>query len=1095
MRDLYLVALVLLAGFAGTAVQSESSKSTPASKTGTRSLSKRGSTQAAGPLTLICTGVNVVTGKCEARPELGSAPFRVMIAFVPDPERTNLRLYFDRAMEAIANAAQDTGQYTLFKYSLPWQAMAPAAAGSLADQSKVEEQGRETRSYPGILLFRSTSDGQPLVILLVGESPTEGYRTAQLENALSFEKQLTSESDPLLLMGPCFSGTLDMLERAIQTNTALNMRDLKVFSGTASTEEAWKSFQSGLKDKVVKLDTASFLGSNEVVCWALNDFLSGDLGFQQAPLSLSEGGTVFGGDFRAADASPKTHKDDCHKNDGPVGFRFPRGLSHVRQAFQNQPASSRKTNPADESLDLTGDQDRPSLSITGDSSDGRDQIPEFAADTPVSHNAELNAMSDAMQHQQSQYASVVATDTLDLLFVANYLRTSVPDTRLVLMDSDVLETVPSSDGSLQGSLVIGLYPIYAESQRWIGRQPRVFSSQFEEGVYGATVALAALGTNVNLAELRGDVIAAKKDDRHRDQSVFWVSAIGKDALWPIALRFHADGLLRTGAKVLQEFIPTFAPRYWVTLTMALLVAIVALFVAFRTAQKGEATPHQWCADFSLHFSRGNLPGRAYYLSGIVLAACSVWLSVTACQLGFFVDHPTIRSFWRGVGPAVVALALVVFALLLSRGALRAFYASRLRRSIPYVTMFIFPWVIFLSYAAALAAVLWKRPTEEGFFFSLRALELGSGVCPALPFLFVSLAFVLFSWTQLQRVIFAQERYSDPPGLAKDGPIGAIDKLVRRLNRTLRRPLLEQPRTAVFASMAAFGFTFLFGVRCLRSLEGTAFDGALIVAVASLTFGLVLVVMRFWNSWLGLRALLEQLELHPIREAFSHLPQDCAWSPIWQQSPRKRNYLLLARSIESLEVIAKLPGIPDFNLKLIGESARKLLDCEAQGSREKLSTYRAMQRELKAAGYALTPTRGVDPPPEVETFIALRFLSYIRYVMLHLRNLASFVTFGYVLLALALGSYPFLAPRAIAWFLSLLFIGLGIPVVMVFLEMSRNAILTRMTERGKEGKSDWGFATRTISFAALPLLSMLGSHFPFISRYVFSWLQPALKSLH
>jgi hypothetical protein len=155
----------------------------------------------------------------------------------------------------------------------------------------------------------------------------------------------------------------------------------------------------------------------------------------------------------------------------------------------------------------------------------------------------------------------------------------------------------------------------------------------------------------------------------------------------------------------------------------------------------------------------------------------------------------------------------------------------------------------------------------------------------------------------------------------------------------------------------------------------------------------------------------------------------------------------------------------------------------------------MQDELTAAGKALTPTRGVDPPPEVETFIALRFLTYIRYVMLHLRNLASFVTLGYVLLTLSLGSYPFLAPRAIAWFLSLLFIGLGTPIVMVFLEMSRNSILTRMTERGKEGKSDWGFATRTISFAALPVLSMLGSHFPFISRYVFSWLQPALKSLH
>ena len=555
MRDLYLVALVVLAGLAGTAVQSGSGGSGAPAKPGSaiRTSANRNAAQPAGPLTLLCT--EVVSGKCQARPELPNAPFRVMIAFVPDPERTNLRLYFDRSMEAIANAVQDTGQYTLFKYSLPWQSTAPREAVSLADQTKVESDAREMRSYPGILLFRSTSDGPALAILLVGESPTEGYRTVQLDNALKFETQLANGSDPLLLMGPCFSGTLDMLGRAIQAEPALNSRQLKVFSGTASTGEAWNAFRSGLKNQKVELESGTFLGSNEVTCWALNDFLSQDLGFKQAPLSLSEGGTVFGGDFRAADANKKyARKDDCHKEGGPVGFRFPRGLSHVRQAFQNQPSSNRKTN-SDPDAAPDPSLERPSLAITGDSSDGRDQIPEFAGDSPVSHNAELSAMSDALQHQQLQYAAVIATDTLDVLFVANYLRTSVPDTRLILMDSDVLQTVPSTDTSLQGSLVVGLYPIYAESQRWIGRQPRVFSSQFEEGVYGATVALAAQGSSVNLAELRGDVIAREQDSQGRDQSVFWISAIGKDALWPIALRYHVDPLLRPGAEALQQFVP------------------------------------------------------------------------------------------------------------------------------------------------------------------------------------------------------------------------------------------------------------------------------------------------------------------------------------------------------------------------------------------------------------------------------------------------------------------------------------------------------------------------------------------------------------
>ena len=477
-----------------------------------------------------------------------------------------------------------------------------------------------------------------------------------------------------------------------------------------------------------------------------------------------------------------------------------------------------------------------------------------------------------------------------------------------------------------------------------------------------------------------------------------------------------------------------------------------------------------------------------------MATCSLWLSVTGCQLGFALDNPA-HSFWRGLILGGVGLALTGFAALLSVRALREFHISKLETSVPYVTMFVFPWLIFGSYAIAMAGVLWPRPTEEGFFFSLRSLELGSGVCPALPFVFISMAYILFSWTQLQRVIFADERFSAPPGLAKEGAVGAIDRVVADLNKTLRLPLLEQPHTALWASAAAFVFTLIFGWRCLRSLEGIPFDVAFILAVAALAFALVLVVVRFWNSWRRLQALLEQLELHSIRDVFSHLPEDCSWSPIWQQNPRKRNYLLLARSLESLEAIGKLPGVPQLNLESIHRSARELLDCEANGSRERVSTYRAMQNELSAVGKALIPALSTPARPQVETFIALRFLSYIRYVMLHLRNLASFVTIGYVLLTLALGSYPFLAPRAIAWFLSLLLIGLSVPVVMVFLEMSRNAILSRMTASGKEGKSDWSFATRTISFTALPLFSMMASHFPFIGRYVFSWLQPALKSLH
>ena len=741
-------------------------------------------------------------------------------------------------------------------------------------------------------------------------------------------------------------------------------------------------------------------------------------------------------------------------------------------------------------------QDRLNLSLNGDPEASRDQIPEFATDSPASHGAQLGVMSDALQRGQLQYAAIVATDTLDVLFVASYLRAAAPDLRLVLLDADLLETIPSTDASLQGSLVIGPYPIYGESQSWMGRdKARVFSSQFEEGVYGASAALLAGrsgASHLPLSQLRGDM--SQTVGKIPDEAVFWISAIGKDALWPIALGFRPDAQMLPGAEILAPFRPTPPPRYWLTLAVGLLIGVVGLFVAYFSAWFRGESPRQWCADFSLHPTRGNVAARAYYLSGFVLSVASVWLSVTACQLGFFLDTPLL-NYPRALIPAISLISLLCFAVWLSWRAFQEFKVDdNMKLSYKIVVLFVLPWINFLSYATALGISLWPRLTKEGFFFSLRALDLGSGVCPALPFLFVSLAFVLFDWTQLQRVVYAEERTCLPPEL-KEGPIIALKKVVHQLNDALRKSLLDQPAISLVASVIAFVFTFLFGLKSLRSLEGPAFDRALALSVSILCFGLVLVVLRFWNTWHSLEALLEQLELHSIRDAFDHLPDGCTWSPIWQQSPRKRNYQLLAHSLESLEEIAKLPGAPVLELEKIRVHARLLMRREAQGLREKLATYKALQDELTAASNALTCALPRLSRKKVETFFALRFLAYIRYVMLHLRNLATFVTFGYVLLALALGSYPFIAPRAIAWFLSLLFIGLSIPVVMGFLQMSRNTILSKLTGAAAEGKSDWGFTTRTISFAALPLLSMLASHFPFVGRYVFSWLQPALKSLH
>jgi hypothetical protein len=62
-------------------------------------------------------------------------------------------------------------------------------------------------------------------------------------------------------------------------------------------------------------------------------------------------------------------------------------------------------------------------------------------------------------------------------------------------------------------------------------------------------------------------------------------------------------------------------------------------------------------------------------------------------------------------------------------------------------------------------------------------------------------------------------------------------------------------------------------------------------------------------------------------------------------------------------------------------------------------------------------------------------------------------------------------------------------------MERDCTLSRITD-SKPGEVDgFGFYTRIAAVGALPLLSVLASHFPSIGQYVFSWVQPLLRTVH
>jgi hypothetical protein len=150
-----------------------------------------------------------------------------------------------------------------------------------------------------------------------------------------------------------------------------------------------------------------------------------------------------------------------------------------------------------------------------------------------------------------------------------------------------------------------------------------------------------------------------------------------------------------------------------------------------------------------------------------------------------------------------------------------------------------------------------------------------------------------------------------------------------------------------------------------------------------------------------------------------------------------------------------------------------------------------RREVLPLGEALSTTQSAMVAAE---FIALRFVAYIRYITLQMRNILAFISVGFILSLLALKSYPFQPRQTIVWSLIGLFVVLSAGIIYVFAEMDKDAVLSRISGTDR-GKLDKDFFWRLVSFGALPLLTIIATQIPAVSDFLWSWVQPSLESLH
>lgn len=221
---------------------------------------------------------------------------KVVIAVLPDPVHTQLALRFDESADELENSIQDLG-WTYDRAWLPWD---PKEHEDEIDfdkrmENKFGQEGYE--SSPGAIMFRAALNKgatQPLIVLVVGDTPTRGIDRISFHKAIDIWQQLTgwknssgsksggaedasnpSHSSELDILGPTYSGSVPSLKALVREMTShLGSRETEdgyfcptgkrftvtVSSGTISDEDELYDLSSTPDERY------EFLGTPDKAC-------------------------------------------------------------------------------------------------------------------------------------------------------------------------------------------------------------------------------------------------------------------------------------------------------------------------------------------------------------------------------------------------------------------------------------------------------------------------------------------------------------------------------------------------------------------------------------------------------------------------------------------------------------------------------------------------------------------------------------------------------------------------------------------------------------------------------------------------------------
>jgi hypothetical protein len=1066
---------------------------------------------------------------------------RFVVATLPDPDKTEMRLEFDRYVTALEEAAVLRG-YNFAGYWFPWRPSDKRPISKTEDELEAQLLREE---QPGVLLFRN-EDGVRLFVFVVGETSTSGINRMQMAQALAYRQQLldkefVSSADPLLIAGPHFSGALSSLWDVLKSTGLTRNPGTRIVieSPDAGSGDLIKDFKD--KDKCNDGTRCSFRSVS--ISAAQEDQSAADylksIGYDKrfvAELVEDESGF---GNYESGLGKPENHADS------PFGLTlsYPRELSSVRTLSDKQ--SEQVATSGSKFLSLST---APStVKLSGGEVIERDRPLVYANDDEVSEVS--NALADdvrVLRKNDIQCVVIGASNPLDRIYLLEYFHDKLPNVRLVVENADELEINHPQFIDLVGTVTVSSLPVIPQTVELINGDGTsshplhfAFASVAAEEEFLAVAMLLGNDLTKDSAQEDGLTVSIVGEDgfqfipfqeyfepkvansrgslvNERDHvELFHITSSDTKLRPSISIQFEQTDRIPIAFIVLSLLIYALTSFHFVRLWWA--EHPIALLKKLRGRPQARPCTPQWTygyrsGDSGLDFDRVYnlfvLNNQVFLLNLLLLCATPALSLVTAAlKTGAWFCLSISGLLAIGYGYEYFCRALKVINLPVSSW-------PNMREAIKTKLLMRIYFAISIWYllAGTIFLIEWRGAAQNDW---RRTLSLEEGTSVVVPIAAVLLGWTLWGVVQTRRAKWVTFRKIDPISVG----IGPISRMlydeVANIHSEIGQTSLSWHRMAVL--FGTVGLTSWWQWGGLRGLE----QEPEVVRVSScirqiffpnnfhwwfaiwggimLLATLILSAYQLYKIWRGLSRLLHRLENTSMKEAFEKLGlDDKVQIKIWDLGKAKMRFSEMFLTVKCLRYISGDVVASTAETALNEVEAEEFRDCQVS-----LEQAKALHNALNQASFAAievlegmsTVPRDSHQEAELRRYLALRFVTFIRYVLLQMRNLTWFVVYGYFLACLSVKLYPFQGGKSLPDLLGVVFfIVLAMAGVMIT-GILRNPMLRLLEDRDSNPAGALQVILHLVTVGGVPLLALLAWQFPWIGQIAFSWLRPLWGAIH